>query len=89
VSAVSLSNSASTNNRANMGALVSTTQANSVARGNSNTQAALSGGTAFDGNWHSVTFRRNGTAFTLFVDGPMSLRLRLPSRPGARVIAPV
>src|SRR5215831_2245842 len=69
VSAVSISNSASTNNHANMGALVSTTQASSVARGNSNTQAARSGGTAFNGNWHSVTFRRNGTAFTLFVDG--------------------
>src|SRR6476469_11232314 len=29
----------------------------------------FSGGTAFDGNWHSVAFRRNGTAFNLFVDG--------------------
>ena len=29
----------------------------------------FSGGTAFDGNWHSVAFRRNGTVFELFVDG--------------------
>ena len=29
----------------------------------------FSGGTAFDGSWHSVAFRRNGTAFELFVDG--------------------
>ena len=29
----------------------------------------FSGGTAFDGSWHSVAFRRNGTAFNLFVDG--------------------
>ena len=31
--------------------------------------SGFSGGTAFDGNWHSVAFRRNGTAFDLFVDG--------------------
>ena len=31
--------------------------------------SAFSGGTAFDGSWHSVAFRRNGTAFKLFVDG--------------------
>ena len=31
--------------------------------------SGFSGGTAFDGNWHSVAFRRNGTAFELFVDG--------------------
>ena len=29
---------------------------------------AIYGGTAFDGNWHSIAFRRNGTAFELFVD---------------------
>ena len=29
----------------------------------------FSGGTAFDGSWHSVAFRRNATAFELFVDG--------------------
>jgi hypothetical protein len=29
----------------------------------------ISGGTAFDGNWHSVAFRRNGTRMDLFVDG--------------------
>ena len=31
--------------------------------------SGVSGGTAFDGSWHSVAFRRNGTAFELFVDG--------------------
>ena len=40
------------------------------ARGNSGVMASgISGGTAFDGSWHSVAFRRNGTAFKLFVDG--------------------
>jgi hypothetical protein len=29
----------------------------------------ITGGTAFDGTWHSVAFRRNGTVFDLFVDG--------------------
>jgi hypothetical protein len=28
----------------------------------------IAGGTAFDGNWHSIAFRRNGTVF-VFVDG--------------------
>ena len=32
-------------------------------------QFGFSGGTAFDGSWHSVAFRRNGTAFAIFVDG--------------------
>jgi hypothetical protein len=31
--------------------------------------SGFSGGTAFDGSWHSVAFRRNGTAFTIWVDG--------------------
>ena len=31
--------------------------------------SGISGGTAFDGSWHSVAFRRNATAFELFVDG--------------------
>ena len=31
--------------------------------------SGFSGGTAFDGSWHSVAFRRNATAFELFVDG--------------------
>ena len=31
----------------------------------------FSGGTAFDGNWNSVAFRRNGTALNLLVDGTM------------------
>jgi len=29
----------------------------------------IAGGTAFDGNWHSIAFRRNGTVFDVFVDG--------------------
>ena len=29
----------------------------------------ISGGTAFDGTWHSITFRRNTATFDLFVDG--------------------
>jgi len=31
--------------------------------------SGISGGTAFDGSWHSIAFRRNATAFELFVDG--------------------
>ena len=47
-----------------------TSQAIAQARGNSTVMASgFSGGTAFDGSWHSVAFRRNGTAFELFVDG--------------------
>jgi hypothetical protein len=45
-------------------------QASARARGHSGVMASgLSGGTAFDGSWHSVAFRRNGTLFELFVDG--------------------
>src|SRR5262249_37201259 len=47
-----------------------TSQAFARARGNSGVMASgFSGGTAFDGSWHSVAFRRNATAFELFVDG--------------------
>jgi hypothetical protein len=67
--AVAISNSSSTNNRANMGANATTSQASAQARGNSGVGSAFTGGTAFDGSWHSVVFRRNGTAFNLFVDG--------------------
>ena len=67
--AVAISNTSSTNNRANMGANATTSQASAQARGNSGVMNAFTGGTAFDGNWHSVAFRRNGTAFNLFVDG--------------------
>src|SRR4029434_9009477 len=68
--AVAISNSLTTNNRANMGANATTSQASAQARGNSNVMTGgFSGGTAFDGSWHSVAFRRNGTAFELFVDG--------------------
>src|SRR6516162_995013 len=67
--AVAISNTSSNNNRANMGANATTSQASAQARGNSGVMNAFTGGTAFDGSWHSVTFRRNGTAFNLFVDG--------------------
>jgi hypothetical protein len=46
-------------------------QAAAKARGNSLAPISnpIHGGTAFDGTWHSLTWRRNGTAFDLFVDG--------------------
>src|SRR4030095_1976495 len=47
-----------------------TSQAIAQALGHSTVMASgIAGGTAFDGSWHSVAFRRNGTAFNLFVDG--------------------
>ena len=52
-----------------MGANATTSQAFAQARGNSGVMKAFTGGIAFDGSWHSVAFRRNGTAFNLFVDG--------------------
>ena len=59
-----------TNDRAQIGEISTTSQAFAQARGNSGVMAdGFSGGTAFDGSWHSVAFRRNGTAFELFVDG--------------------
>ena len=67
--ALAISNSSTTNNRAQIGEFSTTSQASAQARGNSNVMANPSGGTAFDGSWHSVAFRRNGTAFELFVDG--------------------
>ena len=68
--AVAISNTSTNNNRANIGANRATSQALAQARGNSTVMnSAFTGGTAFDGSWHSVAFRRNGTAFNLFVDG--------------------
>ena len=68
--ALAISNSTTTNDRAQIGQNKPTSQAIAQARGNSAVMASgFSGGTAFDGNWHSVAFRRNGTAFNLFVDG--------------------
>ena len=51
-----------------MGANAGTSQALAQARGNSTVMGSFTGGTAFDGFWHSVAFRRNGTVFDLFVD---------------------
>ena len=68
--AVAISNTSTNNNRANIGANGATSQALAQARGNSTVMnSAFTDGTAFDGSWHSVAFRRNGTAFNLFVDG--------------------
>ena len=68
--ALAISNSSTANDRAQIGQNKPTSQAIAQARGNSTVMASgISGGTAFDGSWHSVAFRRNGTAFKLFVDG--------------------
>jgi hypothetical protein len=68
--ALAISNSSTTNNRAQIGQNKPTSQAIVQARGNSAVMATgFSGGTAFDGSWHSVAFRRSGTAVDLFVDG--------------------
>ena len=68
--ALAISNSSTNNDRAQIGEFSTTSQAIARARGNSGVMASgFSGGTAFDGSWHSVAFRRNGTAFELFVDG--------------------
>src|SRR5215467_4615588 len=68
--ALAISNSSTTNNRAQIGQNKPTSQAIVQARGNSAVMASgFSGGTAFDGTWHSIAFRRNGTVFELFVDG--------------------
>ena len=68
--ALTISNSSTANDRAQIGQFSTTSQAFGRARGNSGVMASgFSGGTAFDGSWHSVAFRRNATAFELFVDG--------------------
>ena len=68
--ALAISNSSTNNDRAQIGEFSTTSQASAQARGHSTVMASgFSGGTAFDGSWHSVAFRRNGTAFELFVDG--------------------
>ena len=68
--ALAISKSTTNNDRAQIGEFSTTSQAFARARGNSGVMASgFSGGTAFDGSWHSVAFRRNATAFELFVDG--------------------
>ena len=68
--ALAITNSLTGNDLAYIGQNKPTSQAIAEARGHSNVMAGgIAGGTAFDGNWHSVAFRRNGTAFNLFVDG--------------------
>ena len=68
--ALAISNSSINNDRAQIGEFSTTSQASAQARGHSTVMAdGFSGGRAFDGSWHAVAFRRNGTAFELFVDG--------------------
>ena len=68
--ALAISNSLTDNDRAQIGEFSTTSQASARARGYSTVMTDdFSGGTAFDGSWHSVAFRRNATAFELFVDG--------------------
>jgi len=68
--ALAISNSSTNNDRAQIGQNNATSQALGRALGNSGVMASgFSGGTVFDRSWHSVAFRRNGTAFELFVDG--------------------
>src|SRR4030095_15927477 len=70
VKALAISNSSTANDRAHIGQNKPTSQAFAQARGNSGVmESGISGGTAFDGSWHSIAFRRNATAFELFVDG--------------------
>jgi len=70
VKALAISNSSTDNDRAHIGQNKPTSQAIAQARGDSGVMASgISGGTAFDGSWHAIAFRRNGTAFNLFVDG--------------------
>ena len=62
--ALAITNSLTKNDLAYIGQNKPTSQAIAQARGNSGVMASgFSGGTAFDGSWHSVAFRRNGTAF--------------------------
>jgi Concanavalin A-like lectin/glucanases superfamily len=70
--AVAITTSTTERNHTFMGGdrVNATSRASAKARGNSTVIANnILGGTAFDGNWHSVAWRRNGTAFDLFVDG--------------------
>jgi len=68
--ALAISNSSTGNDRAQIGEFSTSSAAFAQARGHSTVMAdGFLGGMAFDGSWHSVAFRRNGTAFNLFVDG--------------------
>src|SRR6476469_4970541 len=68
--ALAITNPLTSNNMAYIGQNKPTSQAKALARGNSGVMGSgFSGGTAFDGSWHSIAFRRNTTAFELFVDG--------------------
>jgi cell division septation protein DedD len=68
--ALAITSSLAHNNQAYIGQNRPTSQALAQARGNSAVMgSAIVGGTAFDGSWHSIAFRRNATAFELFVDG--------------------
>jgi hypothetical protein len=74
--ALGISNSGNGNNRVGIGILNGLplpgggAETGAIARGNTGVMStAMHGGKAFDGTWHSLAFRRNGTNFQLFVDG--------------------
>ena len=69
--AVTICSSQNELSRVGMGDLKQTVQARGNARGNGLLpNPIINGGVAFDGAWHSVTYRRsNLTVFDLFVDG--------------------
>ena len=48
--------------------------------------SGISGGTAFDGSWHSVALAQRNWLPNYLLMAPESLRLLLPSPPGARAI---
>src|SRR5262245_34739663 len=69
-SAVSVCNAANEKNMVNIGGVKLRTAARGQVRGNGFIiNSPLTGGAAFDGSWHSVMLRRNGTSFKLYVDG--------------------
>jgi len=67
--ALAVTNSLTKLDRAEIGQNKPAQQAFGQAKGKTATGSTLTGGTAFDGSWHSITFRRSRNAYTLFVDG--------------------
>jgi hypothetical protein len=70
--ALSVQNSNNEKSRAQIGNDKKGVQSNAFGNSRGNDllpSPSISGGTAFDGNWHSIAYRRNGTLFELFVDG--------------------
>ena len=68
--AVGISNSASASNLVRTGQATGVSAASGYARGNTGQMLnPINGGVAFDNTWHSITFRRTGAVFDLYVDG--------------------